>query len=217
MRETLVTSRSRRMPLPHLALTLLAVLVIVACSVQVGNAPSSSTGCASTHCPPPSHSQRGAPKTAGATGFTMQYFSPWTASNPDSSTVELSAATNYGNLDVQFFSTSVSAGTSASALLTSTVNNLDTSQLSGLQDQGPIYGAVIGYVSGAGTTYTATYDQANAPSVPVYLEIMASVRGTLGIVFISASTLDPNGADPTDPRQVPNGEYDQMVNSVTWL
>lgn len=200
---------------PQVALALLATLLIVACSVQVQNGPGAATGCSSTRCPPPARSAR-AEHTYQAQGFSLDYFDPWQVSGHDANSVTISAATNFGDLDVEFSGTTVTSGTSAQALLTDAVNNLDTSQLSGLQEQGPIYGAAIGYVSGAGTTFTATFDQPNAPSVPVYLEIMASVRGTRGIVFLSSSTLDPNGADPTDPRQVPNGDYDQMVNSVTW-
>ena len=216
MRESVVVARRRGTGRAQLMLTLTAALVILACTVQAGPG-ASGIGCASTNCPPPARSQRAAPQTAHAQGFSVSFFpDQWNASTPDARTVELTAQTNFGDLTVQFFSTNVGAGTSAQALLTTAVNNLDTSQLSGLQDAGPIYGAAIGYVSGAGTTYTATFEQPNAPSVPVYLEIMASVHGTLGIVFLAASTLDPNGADPTDPRQVPNADYDQMVNSLTW-
>jgi hypothetical protein len=202
----------------QLAVTLLAGLLIVACSVQLGNGPGAGVGCASANCPPPARSGTRQEHACSAQGFSFVYFDPWTADSCTSSSnnVTVSAQTNYGDLTVQFASTSVAPGTSAQALLSKTVNNLDTSQLSGMQDAGPIYGAAIGYISGAGNTYTATYDQPNAPSVPVFLEIMASVHGTRGIVFLSASTLDPNGPDPTDPLQVPNGDYDQMVNSITW-
>jgi hypothetical protein len=208
-------ARRRGLSGPHLALTVLAVLLVLACSVQVNNGPGGVAGCASTSCPPPARSAR-ASHTFQAQHFTFQYFDPWQVSGKDASSATVSAATNYGDLDVQFSSTTVRAGTSAAALLSNAVANLDTSQLSGLQEQGPIYGAAIGYITGAGSTYTATLEQPNAPSVPVYLEIMASVRGTVGIIFLSASTLNPNGADPTDPRQVPNADYDQMVNSLTW-
>jgi hypothetical protein len=215
MRDAFAHGPRRRLGRLQLALTLLAALTIVACAVQVNTGPSSVSGCASTHCPPPARSAR-ATHVVQAQGFSFQYFDPWQVSGHDTNSVTVSAATNYGDLNVQLSSSSVAAGTSASALLTNAVNNLDTSQLSGMQNQGPIYGAAIGYVAGAGSTYTATFVQPNAPSVPVYLQIMASVRGTQGIVFLSASTLDPNGADPNDPRQVPNADYDQMVNSVTW-
>lgn len=218
--ETLETlgrsgTRRRRLPLRHLALTLLAALVVLACSAQVDNGPSANTGCTNTQCPPPARSARAAHLYQGQR-FTFQYFDPWQVSGHDANSATVSAATNYGDLDVQFSSTTVPAGTSASALLSNVVANLDTSQLSGLQEMGPIYGASIGYVPGAGSDYAATFEQPNAPSVPVYLEIMASVRGTVGIVFLSASTLNPDGADPTDPRQVPNADYDRMVNSLTW-
>jgi hypothetical protein len=215
MRETLtVNSRHGLRPF-HLALTLLAALVILACSVQVDNGPGGDSGCSTTRCPPPARSAR-APHSYEARGFSFTYFDPWQVSGNDANSVTVSAATDYGDLNMELASTTVAAGTSASALLSNVVNNLDTGQLSGMEEEGPIYGAAIGYVSGAGSTYVATFDQPNAPSVPVYLEIMASVRGTRGIVFLSSSTLDPNGADPADPRQVPNGDYDQMVNSVTW-
>jgi hypothetical protein len=193
----------------------MAALGLLACGVQVtpggaGNA------CQGTYCPPPSRSAVAA-HAFTARRFSFQYFDPWQVGSSDANGAEVDAATDYGDLIVQLTSATVASGTSAQALLTSAVNRLDTSQFAGLQDQGPIYGAAIGYVAGAGETYTATTDQPNAPSVPVYLEIMASVRGTTGIVFLASSTLDPNGPDPTNPRQVPNGAYDRMVNSVVWL
>jgi hypothetical protein len=191
-----------------------ASLGLLACGVQVepggaGNA------CSRTYCPPPSRSAVAA-HTFTARRFSFQYFDPWQIGSSDASGAEVDAATSYGDLAVEFTSTAVAQGTRAQALLISAVNSLDTSQFAGLQEQGPIYGADIGYIAGAGESYTATTDQPNAPSVPVYLEIMASVRGTTGIVFLASSTLDPNGPDPTDPRQVPNGSYDRMVSSVVW-
>jgi hypothetical protein len=53
----------------------------------------------------------------------------------------------------------------------------------------------------------------NAPDTPVFIEIMTSVQGTTGIVFVAVSPLDPNSPDPS---VVPNQDYDQMVNSVQW-
>jgi hypothetical protein len=195
-------------------LLLVAVLSLFGCGISV--APGGTGGdCASADCPPPARSANAAHAFQSSL-FTFQYFDPWQISSQDSNGAQVSAATQYGDLTVALTSTQVPAGTSAQSLLASAVQNLDTSQLSGLQEQGPIYGAAIGYIGGAGTEYTAVSGQPGAPSVPVYLQIMASVRGTTGIVFIAASTLNPSGPDPADPRQVPNGEYDRMVNSVVW-
>lgn len=191
-----------------------AIVSLMGCGVGVAPG-GSGGGCASANCPPPARSANAA-HAFQSTRFTFQYFDPWQITSQDSDGAQVSAATQYGDLTVALTSTAVPRGTSAQSLLTSAVQNLDTSHLSGLQAQGPIYGAAIGYIAGAGTEYTADSDQAGAPSVPVYLEIMASVHGTTGIVFIAASTLDPRGPDPTDPGQVPNGEYDRMVNSVVW-
>jgi hypothetical protein len=196
-------------------LVLLAALcILVACDIQVQPAGPPS-GCASAACPPPSRPAAAA-HLYHAQRFSVRYFDPWQVVSSDANSVQLAAATRYGDLTVQIASGAVRDGTSAQALLARVRQNLDTSQLAGLQDQGPIYGAAIGYVSGAGETLTATADQPNAPSVPVYLELMASVQGTTGLVFLATSTLDPNSPDPTSPRQVPNGEYDRIVNSVTW-
>ena len=193
---------------------LLALFAVVACGIQVqpGGAVG---GCASANCPPPARSAAVA-HVYHTRLFSVRYFDPWQITSNDASSVQLAAATNYGDLTVELASGAVRAGTSGQALLASAQQNLDTSQLAGLQDQGPIYGAAIGYVAGAGETFTATADQPNAPSVPVYLELMASVQGTTGIVFVATSTLDPNAPDPTDSRQVPNGAYDRIVNSLTW-
>lgn len=191
-----------------------ASLGLLACGVTAGPG-GNGIGCVQTNCPPPARSAAAA-HVFSASHFSFQYFDPWQVSSHDATSAVVVAQTNYGDLAVELASASVPAGTSAQALLTSTVNNLDTSQFAGLQDQGPIYGANIGYVAGAGESYTATSDQPNAPNVPVYLQFMASVKGTVGIIFIASSTLNPNGPDPTDPRQVPNGAYDRIVASVVW-
>jgi hypothetical protein len=192
---------------------LLALFAMAACGIQIQ--PGGLGGCASANCPPPARSATTA-HVYRAQRFSVQYFDPWQISSNDASSVQLAAATSYGDLTVEIDSASVRTGTSGQALLARAQQSLDTSQLAGLQDQGPIYGACIGYVSGAGETFTATADQPNAPSVPVYLQLMASVQGTTGIVFVATSTLDPNAPDPSSPRQVPNGEYDRIVNSVSW-
>jgi hypothetical protein len=194
--------------------SVIAALGVMACgvSLQPGGA---GNGCFGTHCPPPVTSAA-AGHVFKAQRFSFTYFDPWQISSQDANGAVVTAGTNYGDLVVQLEGTGVRAGTSAQALLAQATSNLDTSQLSGLQDQGPIYGASIGYVSGAGETYSAVADQPNAPSVPVFLQIMASVQGGTGLVFVAESSLDPNSPDPNDPRQVPGAEYDRMVNSVTW-
>lgn len=191
-----------------------AVLGLMACgvSLQPGG---TGNGCNGTNCPPPVTSAA-AGHTFKAQRFSFIYFDPWQINSQDANGAVVAAGTNYGDLLVQIEGTGVRAGTSAQALLAQATSNLDTSQLSGLQDQGPIYGASIGYISGAGETYSAYADQPNAPSVPVFLQIMASVRAGTGLVFIAESALDPSSPDPNDPRQVPAAEYDRMVNSVTW-
>lgn len=192
---------------------LVCLLGLAACGITSG--PTGGNGCATFNCPPPALTAQQAHQVI-KTHFTFQYFDPWSEQSGDANSVVVGAATNFGDLTVQVASVTVSSGTSAQALLQSEAQNLNTAQISGLQDQGPIYGAAIGYVAGAGETYTGTVDQPNAPSVPVYLELMSSVRGTVGIVFLASSSLNPNSPDNSDPRQVPNGEYDRMVNSLVW-
>lgn len=195
--------------------SLAAVLVsLLACGITTIS-PNTGNGCENINCPPPARSDQTA-HTYSAQGFSFQYYDPWQLSQQDDHGAVVSAATDFGDLSVQLASVTVPAGTSPQALLNSVVQNLDTSQISGLNQEGPIYGAAIGYVAGAGAEYTGVASIPNAPSVPVFLQIMASTRGTTGIVFLSTSSLDPSGPNPTDPRQVPNGEYDRMVNSVVW-
>ena len=198
----------------RVATLIAAVASLLACGITTiprgtGN------GCENTNCPPPARSDQQA-HTFTSKLFSFQYFDPWQVSSQDSSGAVVSAATNFGDLSVQFVGVTVPSGTSAESLLTRAVQNIDTSQISGLTQEGPIYGAAIGYVAGAGGEYSGTANIPNAPSVPIFLEIMASTRGTSGIVFFATSSLDPSGPNPTDPRQVPNGEYDRMVNSVIW-
>ena len=113
-----------------------------------------------------------------------------------------------------FQSVAVNGGETSQQLLNQAIqNNLNSNQFTGAQDQGPINGAEIGYIAGSGESYGATVSQSNAPDQPVYLEFLASVRGSTGAVFIALSPLDPNSPDPSI---VPNQEYDHLVNSVVW-
>jgi hypothetical protein len=142
---------------------------------------------------------------------------PWSVDSQDSNSATLLRDSDYGQISAQFFAVSVRPGVSAQELLSSwTRENLNSSQFSGLRDDGPINGAEIGYVRGAGEQYDAIVNQPNAPNVPIYIQIMASTQGTSGIVFAAVSPLDPLRPDPTSPRQVRSNAYDQLVNSLTW-
>ena len=197
-----------------IALTPLVVLVFAACTLSSAlPAPNATpTPCAS-NCPPPQRSNS-APHTVTKSHFRLTYFDPWSVADSSTTGVTLAASTQFGDVTVLVQSVSVAAGTQANQLLNSTAQNqLDPNQFSGLQDNGPILGAEVGYVAGAGESYGGYTSQANAPNVPVYIEIMASVQGTVGITFTAVSPLDPNSPDP---NIVPNEEYDHIVNSVVW-
>jgi hypothetical protein len=147
-------------------------------------------------------------------GFQFTYFDPWSLGSSDSHSATLVAQSQLGQVSVLLESVAVSSGETSQQLLASAVrSNLSGSQFTGAQDQGPINGAEIGYVAGSGESYAATVAQGNAPDQPVYLEFMASVRGSTGIVFVALSPLDPNSPDP---GIAPNQEYDHLVNSVVW-
>ncbi len=189
------------------------LLALAACSLDAGlpTPESTPTPCAG-NCPPPQLSN-GQATTIGTNAFSLTYFDPWSASKTSTS-VTLEAGTQFGNVTVFVRSVNVSKGTTAQQLLTSTANDqLDPNQFSGLQDDGPILGAEVGYVSGAGESYDGYTADPNAPNTPIFIEIMASVRGTTGLTFTAVSPLDPNSPDPS---VVPNAEYDHIVNSIAW-
>ncbi len=202
-----------RLPLPGLLVTLAALaLALLACGGPIPLANNTPTPCAA-NCPPPGRlSSMG--HTLSLSGFQFTYFDPWSVDSSDSHSVTLVAQTQLGQVSVLLESVSVASGESSRRLLASAVNNnLNSGQFTGAQDEGPINGAEIGYVAGSGEAYAATVSQANAPDQPVYLDFMASVRGSTGIVFIALSPLDPNSPDPSI---VPNQVYDHLVNSVEW-
>jgi hypothetical protein len=189
------------------------LLTLAACSLDAGlpTAESTPTPC-SGNCPPPQLSN-GQAHTISVNAFSLTYYDPWSASKTGSS-VTLEAGTNFGNVTVLVRSVSVANGTTPQQLLTSTANaQLDPNQFSGLQDDGPILGAEVGYVSGAGESFDGYTADPNAPNTPIYIEIMASVRGATGLTFTAVSPLDPNSPDPSI---VPNAEYDHIVNSIVW-
>jgi hypothetical protein len=147
--------------------------------------------------------------------FSLLYFDPWSVQKSTSESVTLAASTSFGAITVTVDSVDVPVGTTGLGLLTQTEQNaLDPSLYANVEDNGIIRGAEIGYVDGAGESFVAESLQPNAPDLPVYLQIMASARGTVGLTFVAISPLNPNSPDGT---MVPNEEYDQIVNSIQWL
>ncbi|GEM_PF-1127599 len=166
------------------------------------------------NCPPPARAA-GAAHTVRTSRFSLLYFDPWSVQQKNSDGVTLAAGTRFGNITIIVNSMDVAAGTTSADLLAQVAQQtLDPNQYEGIQDNGPIRGAEIGYVDGAGESYQAQSLQANAPDVPVYIQFMASVRGSTGITFVAISPLDPNSPDTSI---VPDEEYDHIVNSVQWL
>jgi hypothetical protein len=171
-------------------------------------------------CAPPIREPANA-KTFQSQDFNLVYPDNWSVQSQDSSSVTLETeikvqGTTLGIFEVKVSSGKVANGTSASQLLSSVEQNFDTSQLAGIQDDGPIYGAEIGYTAGAGETFEATYSAPNAPSAPVFIDFMTSTRGTTGLAFIVVSTINPNANNPADVVQAVNAWFDQLANGVVW-
>lgn len=188
-------------------------LALLACGGPIPIAENTPTPCPA-NCPPPARLSVTA-HTITMRSFRLTYFDPWSVSSSDARSVTLAAQTQLGEVDVLLESVAVSSGETSQQLLASAVRNeLSSNQYTATQDEGPINGAEIGYVAGSGEDYGATISQGNAPDQPVFLNFMASVRGSTGLIFIALSPLDPNSPDPSI---VPNQEYDHLVNSVEWL
>jgi hypothetical protein len=209
---------SMRRRLPFVVGLLAVALVAMACGAEGALPPQqpAATPCVS-NCPP--LVGYNAPlKLLSTDSFSFYYSSPpWTVDSQDSASATLLHDSDYGQISAQFFAVNVRSGASADALLSSWIRaNLNSSQFAGLQDEGPVNGAEIGYVRGAGEQYSALANQPNAPNFPIYIQVMASVKGTSGIIFAAVSPLDPLKPDPTNPRQVRSNAYDQLVNSLTW-
>ena len=167
----------------------------------------------SARCPAPKRNAS-KPRTISLAYAQLVYFDPWSVDSSSSHSVVLVSQTDLGQVSVEVASQSVSAGTTAAQLVNTTAQQLlDPNDFAGVQDAGPILGAEIGYVPGAGEAYSATTADPNAPSTPVYLEVLASVRGNVALIFAALSPLDPSTADPSG---APDQAYDQLVNSVEW-
>lgn len=206
-------SATLRWPRLRLALAVAVLaLALLACGGPIPVAENTPTPCPA-NCPPPARLSS-TPHVVSLRGFQFTYFSPWTVDSSNDHSTTLIAQTQLGQVSVLLESVNVARGTSSQRLLSNAIQStLNGGQYTGTQDVGPINGAEIGYVAGSGEDYTATVSQGNSPDQPVYLEFMASVRGTTGIVFIALSPLDPNSPDPSI---VPNQEFDHLVNSVEW-
>jgi hypothetical protein len=196
-----------------LCLLALAALVMLSCSVAaLPSANDTPTPCPA-NCPPPDLGG-GAAHSASTRYFTLTYYDPWSVDSSDANGVTLIAGTQLGDVEVVVVGQRVANGTTAQQLLSRTAQSqLDPNQFSGLQDAGPIRGAEIGYVAGTGETFEGYTAQANAPNTPVFIQMMASVKGAAGLTFTTVSPLDPNSPDPSG---VPNEEYDRIANSVVW-
>ena len=201
---------------PQLLVALLVVGVCLgACDISAALPVPAATPTACTgNCPPPVRAG-GQSHTVTTPHFSLLYFDPWSIQSSTGEGVTLAASTPFGNITVTVSSVNVPVGTTGLGLLAQTEQaTLDPSFYSNTEDNGIIRGAEIGYVDGAGESFGAESLQPNAPDLPVYLQIMASVRGTVGLTFVAISPLNPNSPDGDI---VPNAEYDHIVNSIQWL
>jgi hypothetical protein len=205
----------KRLPIGALILTLCALAgALLACDVTVPVAEDTPTPCPA-NCPPPA-SISAAGHVLKLKGIEFTYFDPWSVDTADSNATSatLVAQSQLGQVSVLIATVQAPAGTTSDQLLSQIVqNNINGGQFSDAQDEGPIHGAEIGYVPGSGEEYAAVVTQGNGPTEPVYLDFMAAISGSTGVVFAAVSPLDPNSPDPS---VVPNQDYDHMTNSVVW-
>ena len=201
---------------PQLLVALLVVgICLGACDISAALPIPAATPTACTRdCPPPARTG-GHSHTVRALHFTLLYFDPWSIQTSTGEGVSLAASTAFGDVTVMVKSVDLPAGTTGPGLLAQTEQTiLDPNLYSTIEDNGIIRGAEIGYVDGSGESFTAESLQPNAPDLPVYLQIMASVRGTVGLTFVAISPLNPNSPSGT---VVPDADYDHIVNSIQWL
>jgi hypothetical protein len=170
--------------------------------------------------PPPPVGPTSGANPVTKTHYSFYFFSPPWSEDKSNSTGEnetLVRDTDYGQVSAQFFGVSVASGTTAAQLLASwTAQHLDPNKFTAFQDTGPVPGAEIGFNAGAGETYEAVADLPNAPNTPLFIQLLASVKGTTGVVFAVVSPLDPSNPDPNSPLQVRSGSYDHLINTLTW-
>lgn len=206
--------RNRAPLASRLAALVLAVVVLGACNLASLPTPTDTPTPCPANCPPPVRSAASA-HTVQTRYFSLTYYDPWSEDHTDANSATLVAGTQLGNIEIVIAGSRVAAGTTAEQLLSRTARDqLDPNQFSGLQDAGPIRGAEIGFISGAGNSYEGYTSSSNAPNTPVFIQMMASVRGTTGLTFTTVSPIDPNSSDPTSG--VPSAEYDRITNSVVW-
>jgi hypothetical protein len=164
-------------------------------------------------CPAPKRADT-KPHTVELRHARLVYFDPWSVDSSSGNDVVLVAQTDLGEVSVEVAARAMTPGTTPAQLVHHAAQQLlDPNDYSGVQDEGPIVGAEIGYVPGSGEDYSAVTTDPNAPATPVFLEVMASIQGNVAIVFAALSPLDPSTADPSG---APDQAYDQLVNSVEW-
>jgi hypothetical protein len=202
--------------LPKVVVGLLcAVVCLSACDITAAlPIPAATPTPCSRNCPPPSRAG-GQAHTVQTQRFSLIYFDPWSVQSSSESSVTLIASTSFGDVTVKVTATTVVPGTTSADLLSQIERQtLDPSQYTNITDNGVIRGAEIGYVDGSGESFEAAYLQPNTPDLPVYLQLLGSVHGAIGLTFVAISPLDPNSSDT---NLVPDAEYDHIVNSIQWL
>jgi hypothetical protein len=209
-----IASRIRLLPRVVVGL-LVALVCLSACGITAAlPVPAPTPTPCSHNCPPPAR-PGGQAHTVQTQHFSLVYFDPWSVQTSSQSGVTLVASTTFGDVTVQMTATEVVLGTTSADLLSQIEQQtLDPNQYTNITDHGVIRGAEIGYVDGSGESFQAAYLQPNAPDLPVYLQLMASVHGAIGLTFVAISPLDPNSSDT---NIVPDAEYDHIVNSIQWL
>ena len=198
------------------AAVLLAALCLSACDISAAlPIPAATPTPCSRNCPPPVRTGGDVAHTATTSDFSLLYFAPWSVQARSPASVTLVAATDFGELTVVVSSQEVNLGTASSALLAEAEQRtLDPSQYTNIVDTGVIRGAEIGYVDGSGESFQAASLEPNAPDLPLYVQIMASVRGSTGLTFVAISPVEPNSPSG---HLTPDAEYDHIVNSIVWL
>jgi hypothetical protein len=201
---------------PQLLVALLVVgICLEACDISAAlPIPAATPTACISDCPPPVRAG-GQSHTVNTLHFSLLYFNPWSVQSSTGDSVTLVASTPFGTITVMVNSVDVPVGTTGPGVLAQTEQTtLNPSLYTNIEDNGIIRGAEIGYVDGAGESFMAESLQPNAPDLPVYLQIMASVRGTVGLTFVAISPLNPNSPDGDI---VPSAEFDHIVNSIQWL
>ena len=144
--------------------------------------------------------------TSTAYKFQVNYSSRWTVR--DRSATGITLGTRVGRVQVTGIK-----GSSPEQAIQATITGLPSSEWQGVTLVGPLRGAHLGEVNGAGAIYAANLLGTSQTATKVRIAVIAATKGGVTVVVLASDPADTKGS----PNGFPEGqEVDYMCTEFVW-